>query len=237
MRMHRVLSMWMFGCLALAAGCSSTRSVLGVSAAPAPAPAETAGSLDELLVSSWLKAEVKIAPSASDPEFLRRVSLDLIGRVPTLPETRAFLADRGPDRRLRLVDRLLASPELAEHFADLYSDLLWRNEGGKRPRQVDRQDPRAWLVTAFNENRPYDQIVHDLLTASGDVGENGAAAFIAARARGGGGPRAGPPACSWDCRSSAPSATITPTIGAGSRRTSTASSPTSPARASAATGT
>ncbi len=190
MRKLRFLQPFLAGCLALAGGCSATRSGLGVPAASRVGPSEAPAPLEELLVSSWLKADLEIAPPASDAELLRRASLDLIGRVPTLPETRAFLADPAPDRRQRLVDRLLASPELAEHFADLYSDLLWRNEGGKRPRQVDRQDPRAWLVTAFNENRPYDRIVFELLTASGDVADNGAAAFLAARARGGGGAEA-----------------------------------------------
>jgi hypothetical protein len=173
----------------LLGGCTATRSLLGVPppSPPGIAPPAPAGGIDELLVSSWLKADIKIAPAASDAEFLRRASLDLLGRVPTLPETRAFLADRAADRRLRLVDRLLASPELAEHFADVYSDLLWRTEGNKR---IERQDPRSWLVQAFNENRPYDRIVTDLLTATGDIAGNGAGAFIAARARGGGGPEA-----------------------------------------------
>ncbi len=173
----------------LLAGCTATRGVLGLPASPIPAPAAAApgANLDEILVGSWLKDDLKIAPPATDGEFLRRASLDLIGRVPTLPEARAFLTDGAPDRRLRLVDRLLASPEFAEHFADVYSDLLWRVDGSKR---IERQDPRGWLVTAFNENRPYDRLVWELLTAAGDVRENGAVAFIAARARGGGGPEA-----------------------------------------------
>jgi hypothetical protein len=189
MQMHRVLQ-WMVGCLALGTGCTATRTILGVPPASGVGSPETPAALDGLLVDSWVKADVKISPPATDAEFLRRVSLDLIGRVPTLAETRAFLSDNTPDRRRRLVDGLLASPELAEHFADVYSELLWRREGGKRSQQVDRQDPRSWLVAAFNENRPWDRIVSDLLTASGDVAENGAVAFIAARARGGGGPEA-----------------------------------------------
>jgi hypothetical protein len=177
--------------LLLHAGCSATRSLLGVPQAPAGEGPRAGASapLDEILVGSWLKDDLKIAPPATDGEFLRRASLDLIGRVPTLPEARAFLTDTAPDRRARLVDRLLASPEYAEHFADVYSELLWRTEG-PGARRIERQDPRSWLVTAFNENRPYDRLVWDLLTATGDVRDNGAVAFIAARARGGGGPEA-----------------------------------------------
>jgi hypothetical protein len=176
--------------LLLASACTATRGLLGVPTAPAADKAAAPAALDELLVGSWLKDDLKISPPATDGEFLRRASLDLIGRVPTLPETRAFLTDTAPDRRARLVDRLLASPEYAEHFADVYAELLWRTDGSKRQSKIDRQDPRSWLVTAFNENRPYDRLVWDLLTASGDVRENGAVAFIAARARGGGGPEA-----------------------------------------------
>ncbi len=65
--------------------------------------------------------------------------------------------------------------------------MLWKVEGAKR---MDRYDPRSFLVTAFNENWRYDRLVEAVLTASGDVRENGAVAFVAVRARGGGGPEA-----------------------------------------------
>jgi len=71
-----------------------------------------AGRPPRLLIGSWLANDIKISPPAADPEFLRRVSLDLIGRVPTLAETRAFLSDGAPDRRVRLVEARMrgASP-------------------------------------------------------------------------------------------------------------------------------
>jgi hypothetical protein len=177
------------------AACSSTQpGSKGPAGAGAQSRAEAAAAgdaLDALIADWWRRAGVTPAAPAGDGEFLRRASLDLIGRVPTLAEVRAY-ADAappgaGPDRRARLVDRLLASPEFAEHWADVYGELLWRTDGSKR---IERDDPRAWLVTAFNENRRYDQLVHELLTASGTVRDNGAVAFFAARARGGGGPEA-----------------------------------------------
>ena len=106
---------------------------------------------------------------------------------PRWPRPARYLADQTPTKRRQLVDRLLASPEFAEHWADVYSDLLWKIEGAKR---IEKQDPRSFLVTAFNENWRYDRLVEALLTASGDVRENGAVAFVAVRARGGGGPEA-----------------------------------------------
>jgi hypothetical protein len=174
---------------ALAVGCSATQSSSsgGSNAAPTADQQKAAANLAGLISDHWRKAGVTPAPPASDGEYLRRVSLDLIGRIPTLAETRAYLADANPDKRRQLIDRLLASPEFAEHWADVYSDLLWKVEGAKR---MDRYDPRSFLVTAFNENWRYDRLVEAVLTASGDVRENGAVAFVAVRARGGGGPEA-----------------------------------------------
>jgi hypothetical protein len=172
-------------CLSLAA-CGGAQAP-GVAAGPGVPAVASARKLDDLLAASWKAAGVRVAPAISDGEFLRRASLDLIGRVPTLAETRGFLADRGDDRRGRLVDRLLASPEFGEHWADVYGQMLWKTEGSAR---IEKQDPRGYLVQAFNENTRYDRLTHALLTATGDVRENGAAAFFAARARGGGGPEA-----------------------------------------------
>jgi hypothetical protein len=145
--------------------------------------------LDRLIRASWVEAKVTPSPAAEDGEFLRRVSLDLVGRVPTLEEARAFWADGDRKKRIRLVDRLLASPDFAEHWADVYGELLWGFEGN---RKIDRgqADPRAWLVTAFTENWGYDRLTWEILTASGDLRSSGAPAFIAARARGMGGPEA-----------------------------------------------
>ena len=150
------------------------------------APAADLGRL--LIDDPGAQAGVTSAPPASDGEFLRRVQPGSdrprphAGRDPRLPGRRSARPSAGA-----LVDRLLASPEFAEHWADVYSDLLWQIEGAKR---IEKQDPRSLLVTAFNENWRYDRLVDALLTASGDVRENGAVAFIAARARGGGGPEA-----------------------------------------------
>jgi len=184
----------------LLAGCTASRGVF--SADPAGSVVANQGQdqrpqnpslvlplahVDELVAASWKQAGVAPAALADDGEFLRRVTLDLVGRVPTLAEAEAFLVDRTPDKRARAVDRLLASPDFAEHWADLYENLLWRTDDSKR---IERDDPRAYLVAAFQQNLPYDKLAFAVLTASGTVEENGATAFVAARARGGGGPEA-----------------------------------------------
>jgi hypothetical protein len=158
--------------------------------APAPRPAASGPlAVDPLLEALWREAGVTPAPAADDGTFLRRVSLDLIGRIPTLAEARAFLGDPVPDRRARLVDRLLGSRAFAEHWGSVYADLLFGTD--RRAEKLEKQaDPQRWLVTAFEENRRYDEVVRALITATGDLQDNGAVAFVAARARGGGGPEA-----------------------------------------------
>src|SRR5687768_13608785 len=113
--MMRIRGSWLVALLGvggLLGGCSSTAGKTGAlsGAGASETPRAAVGALDQLLDEHWRKAAVIPAPAVGDGEFLRRVSLDLIGRVPTLAETRAFLADRGPDKRGRLVDRLLSSP-------------------------------------------------------------------------------------------------------------------------------
>src|SRR5690242_17932634 len=89
--------------------------------AKAPAPAApklmSPADLDRLVEAMWAEAHAAPAPAASDAELLRRTTLDVVGRVPTLDEAEAFLHDRDPGKRVRLVDRLLGSPEYAEHWA------------------------------------------------------------------------------------------------------------------------
>jgi hypothetical protein len=172
-----------FAVAALVAGCAPV-------AHPPAQKVPTAPTVADLVQGFWRDAGVKPAPPASDGAFLRRVTLDLAGRIPTLAEAHAFLADAAADKRARLVDRLLASRELAEHWGgDVYADLLFGQEG-KAAQLERRYDPAAWLVQAFAENRPYDRLATELITATGDVRDNGAVAFVASRARGGGGAEA-----------------------------------------------
>jgi hypothetical protein len=176
--------------LVVVASCAPLRS--GTETTPAPAAQATGlgtAGLDPIIRALWREAGVTPTPPVDDGAFLRRVSLDLIGRVPTLAETKVFLGDPGPDRRARLVDRLLGSHEFAAHWGDLYADLLFGQER-KAARLQKQYDPESWLVQAFDENRGYDKIARELITASGDLRSNGAVGFITARARGGGGPEA-----------------------------------------------
>src|SRR5947209_6882320 len=86
--------------------------------------AELAKKIDQLLARGWADAGIQPAALADDAEFLRRVYLDVAGRVPSVSEAQAFLKDTRPDRRARLVDQLLASPRYVAHFTNVYRALL-----------------------------------------------------------------------------------------------------------------
>ncbi len=113
--------------------------------------------------------QLGIPPSAlcDDATFIRRVSIDIAGRLPTVAEVEQFLADTDPAKRDRLVDRLVDSPGYADYFANKWATVL-RN---KRRNGTDipyTYKFHAWIRRAFRENMPYDQFVRSILTATGD---------------------------------------------------------------------
>ncbi|MEM9657379.1 MAG: DUF1549 domain-containing protein, partial [Planctomycetota bacterium] len=132
--------------------------------------------IDDLV---WAKLrKMRILPSdlCDDGTFLRRVHLDLIGRLPTAEEAREFLADDRSEKRAALVDRLLQRPEYADFWAAKWADLLRPNPyrvGIKATLNLD-----AWLRDVFRRNLPYDQWVRQLITAQGSTWRNGAVTFF-----------------------------------------------------------
>ncbi|HUR54353.1 MAG TPA: DUF1549 and DUF1553 domain-containing protein, partial [Gemmataceae bacterium] len=126
----------------------------------------------------WAKLrQLGLTPSdpAGDATFHRRAFLDVIGRLPTPAETRAFLASTDPKKREQLVDALLERPEYADFWANKWTDLLRPNPyhvGIKATYNVDQ-----WLRQAFRENMPYDRFVREIVTAKGSTFTNGAAVF------------------------------------------------------------
>ena len=111
------------------------------------------------------------SPLCDDATFLRRVTIDLAGRLPTLEETRDFLADTSSDKRDRLIDRLLDSTDYADYFANKWVLLLRNLQGGPESARGTYAMHR-WIRDSFRENKPYDQFVREIVTASGDVTQN-----------------------------------------------------------------
>jgi hypothetical protein len=144
-------------------------------AAKAPGRAEF---IDRLLEASWNSAGVKPARPASDDEYLRRAYLDLLGRIPSVQEAKAFLHTREPDRREKLVDYLLEQADYPENFATQWTVLLIGR--GNQGRMVDRGALAGWLRKQFSANRPWNEVVYDLITATGSNRENGAVNYVLA---------------------------------------------------------
>jgi hypothetical protein len=134
--------------------------------------------IDAEVSAAWEKQQIKPAAASIDPEFLRRVYLDLVGVIPTYDETVAFLADTATDKRTRLIDKLLEDPRYAQHQADLWDLILFgRNPPGYN---TDRRDGiQRWLREQFAANRPYDEWVRDLLKAEGNSVEQGPPLYFA----------------------------------------------------------
>ena len=108
----------------------------------------------------------------TDATFLRRVSIDLIGRLPTPEESRAFLVNSAADKRSSLVDELLERPEFADHWANKWVDLLRPNPYRTGMKSVLNLD--NWIRESFRRNDTYDTFVHGLITARGSTFRNGA---------------------------------------------------------------
>lgn len=122
--------------------------------------------------------ELQIRPAAlcSDSVFLRRVYLDLLGRLPSVAETQAFLNDADPQKREKLVDRLLADPEFAEFWTRKWLDVLRANQ--KRLPLDVLVGFQRWWQQHLHHNTPFDQLVRQLLTATGDTLTSPAAAYF-----------------------------------------------------------
>jgi hypothetical protein len=159
--------------------------VASVAAVPASAPAlpPVGPVLDVAVRAQWAAAHATPAPDADDATYLRRVTLDLVGRIPTRAEVAAYRGDKAA-----VVAALLASPDYAEHWADVYEDLLVGRAARLRPE--GRGAVRAFLVDAFARGLPYDELARKVLTATGPLAEHGEGGFLVTRGGMGGSPEA-----------------------------------------------
>jgi len=131
---------------------------------PAPAQAPLHQRVDQAIESARPDFASLAAPLADDSELLRRVYLDLVGTIPSAAEARAFLADPAADKRTQLIERLLASPKHARHLAHRFDALLMERRPDKH---VKRADWHEYLRSSFAANKPWDELVREIVTADG----------------------------------------------------------------------
>ncbi len=117
------------------------------------------------------------SPLTDDLAFLRRVTLDLVGTVPTVAEIRAFAADRRPDRRSRAIDRLLTDRRWADPWVAYWQDLLGENPNLVNSTLNNTGPFRYWLYESFRDNKPLDLLVTELIRMEGSPYGGGPAGF------------------------------------------------------------
>lgn len=122
--------------------------------------------IDELLLAKWKKLHIAPSLQGSDDEFLRRAFLDVMGTLPTPQEVRDFLADAAPDKRDKLVEKLLERPEYADFWAHRFAEIL-RVKVGDSSFKEHTVKFHGWIRQSLAENKPYDQFVREIITVTG----------------------------------------------------------------------
>ena len=124
--------------------------------------------IDELVFAKLKSLGLPPSDFCTDQEFLRRVYLDVIGTLPTAEEARQFLADPDPQKRSKLIDRLLAVEEFADYWALKWGDLFrMKSEFPSNLWPNAVQAYHRWVKASIAENKPYDQFARELLTSTG----------------------------------------------------------------------
>jgi hypothetical protein len=124
-----------------------------------------AARIDELIDVGLARARVRPAPPADDATFLRRLSLDLVGKTPPVADVRRFLADESQQKRDAAIKRLLDTPGYSQHFTNIWRDLLVPEASADfNKRYYVTPTMERWLRARFKENTPYDKMVHELIT-------------------------------------------------------------------------
>jgi len=139
-----------------------------------PRPAET-NFVDKHVWDKLTRLGIIPSERADDAMFLRRVYLDMIGTLPTAVEARKFLSSTEPNKRSKLIDELLERPEYADFWAMRWADVL-RTDRDKITPQATVATTR-WLRKQITENRPYNEMVYDIITASGSTTSEGPASL------------------------------------------------------------
>ncbi len=150
----------------------------GAIAARAGTPArQAAAEVDALLAAHWQAASVTPSRPISDDSFVRRIYLDLAGRIPTASEAREFLDSKQPDKRAALIDDLLARESYVSHFYNFWADILRLKSHFVNTANVVPVAYAKFIKESLRTNKPYDQFVRELLSARGYAWDNGAVGY------------------------------------------------------------
>jgi len=135
-------------------------------------PSLTPADIDRLMAASLAKSGVQAAPMATDSTFLRRVSLDLTGFVPTAEQISQFEKSTDPDKRAKVIDRLVNSPAFAANLARYWRDVIRFRATETQQRRFQPLALENYLRQKFEANTPWDEIAREMITATGPNDEN-----------------------------------------------------------------
>ncbi|MCH7725894.1 MAG: DUF1553 domain-containing protein, partial [Planctomycetes bacterium] len=127
--------------------------------------------IDEKVFAKLKKLGLPASQICDNSTYLRRVTIDIAGRLPTLEEAEDFITSQDPNKRVNLVNRLLDSPDYADYFANKWGAIL-RNKRRQNQDKIATFAFHDWIRYSFITNKPYDQFVREILTASGEAGKN-----------------------------------------------------------------
>ena len=163
--------------LVLVVGVSTTRATPPADGQLLPADQPIAKVIDHYIDAKLKTTEEKVSPLVNDAGYIRRVTIDLVGRIPTVTELDAYVANSDPQKKEKLVDRLMKSPEYAVHQADRFNAFL--------NYEKNRNDNlKNYLQTCFENNRPWDEMFREmLLPDQTDAKKKGATDFLRSRVR------------------------------------------------------
>ncbi len=149
----------------------------GENSRPSPADA-IIEEINTQIRQTWKDNEVEPSAVADDAEWMRRVYLDVVGHIPSLEDVEKFLADKDKSKRKKLVERLIDDPGYTRNWTTIWTNLCI---GQQTPRRVSREGMQKFFREAFGKNRPWNEIVFDLVTAEGHYEENGATNYLLAQ--------------------------------------------------------
>jgi len=154
-------------------------SAFGVSAFAAGNidPHASARQIDAVLASDWKKNKLQANPATDDNTFVRRIYLDIIGRIPTTREATEFLNSKDSEKRAKLIDKLLNSEAYVQHFFNYWADVLRLTSSGNQTGAITGSAYANFVKQSLRENKPYDQLVCDMVAAQGKAWDNGAIGY------------------------------------------------------------
>ena len=158
-----------FGLSLQAADTDESKPTVGTS------DADIVSYVNENIRQGWTDNEVKPSGLATDEEWLRRVYLDIVGHIPPASVVNEFLADKNENKREDMIDQLLDDPAYVRNWTTIWTNLTI---GRQTPRRVSRAGMTKFFREAFSRNRPWNEVVFDVVSGEGHFEENGADAIF-----------------------------------------------------------